>query len=244
MDVWKVALEPKPGHEEFLFSVLRDDEKKRAEAYRFHRDRQRFVAARATLRLILGHFYLNKAPQEILLTYGSHGKPRLPNNEDGPPIRFNLAHSTHLSLLAISLKSDLGVDIEEIKPNIEIERIAVNFFSTKEQNALFAMPVGERRAAFIRIWTLKEAYIKARGLGLSIPLDSFHISPSHDADTFSIEVDGVPEASRFWTITNLPVDEGFVAALAMEGAPRSIRLYSPMIDQILEHAPMSANALS
>ncbi len=140
---------------------------------RFHGDRLRhnFLMARALVRRTLSR-YEDVAPEAWRFEIGSHGKPSVAAGH-GSRLRFNLSHTRGLIACAVRLDEEVGLDVETSARRNDIVRIADRFFSAEEVRALHALPVEEHRARFFTYWALKEAYIKARGLGLAIPLGAF-----------------------------------------------------------------------
>jgi 4'-phosphopantetheinyl transferase len=214
--VWRIPLEI--GHSMLLRlrDTLTDDERQRADRFHFDKDRRHFTAGRGTLRLILAH-YLRLRPEAIRFSYTSYGKPFLAGESE--TLRFNLTHSHELALLAVTLGRDIGVDIEHIRDNLERdgELLAERFFSPREVAALRSLPAELRREAFFHCWTRKEAYIKANGQGLSLPLDQFDVSlhPGEPAALLATQHD--PAQAQRWSLVSLAPAEGYVGALAVEG---------------------------
>jgi len=173
--IWSAHLASAKHQEE---AILSQDERARAERYVFPIHRQRFIAARCWLRKILG-FYLNLAPQDIIFTYDKKDKPFLsvPNNT---ALQFNLSHSEDIAIYAITLNHAIGVDIEKIQEHYN-DAVAKRFFSSQEYTALMQLSPQDRIIGFYRIWSRKEAIIKATGKGLSTPLSGFSVS-AHDVD--------------------------------------------------------------
>ena len=160
-----------------LEATLADEEKARAARFIFERDRDRFIAARGILRDLLGR-YLRCAPQTIEFVYGPRGKPAVAGAAARPDICFNLSHSHGLAVVAIGREREVGIDVELIRPEFAGEEIAKRYFSAKEIAELSRLPAELRTEGFFLCWTRKEAYIKAKGDGLQIPLDSFDVSLS------------------------------------------------------------------
>ena len=211
--VWRASLEVDAGGQSLAWNVLTDDERARAERFRLERDRRRFIAARGMLRGILG-CCLRCDPRELRFHLGPHGKPVLAV-PGGTGVGFNLSHSDGLMLCAVSVGRELGVDIERIQPALEVEAL-LEHFSPREVAALRALPAGVRHQGFYACWTTKEAYVKARGGGLSIPLSGFTILTQPNEPPVLLEADHPQELSR-WALCRLEVAEGFAAALAVEG---------------------------
>lgn len=199
-----------------LTSLLSTDEHLAGARFHFASDRERYILSRGLLREIL-HKYLAVAPERLQFSYGPQGKPSLAASAGSGRVRFNLSHAHDLTLYAICSDQNLGIDIERIRPDIEYEQIARHVFSPYEIATLFALPLSERVGAFFRCWTMKEAYIKGHGGGLSMPLDQFDcaITPGTPPAILATRPDAT-QASR-WTIAQLDPGEGYAAALAIEG---------------------------
>ena len=214
--VWRAALDEPPPQIDSFLHTLAADEQTRAERFYFQRDRERFITARGVLRAILG-LYLNRAPKCLSFCYSSHGKPALAWESGGDAIRFNMSHSHGVALYAVARGREVGIDLEFIRRDLEVEQIAERFFSRRETATLRALPTDLRKYAFFLCWTRKEAYIKARGEGLSLPLDQFDVSliPGEPAALLSAQPDS-DEALR-WSLQELTLASGYVAALAVEG---------------------------
>src|SRR5688572_1734331 len=159
----------------YFDNILAEDEINRANRFRFHKDRERFVAGRGLLRMILSS-YVGMPANEIIFTYGCYGKPGLHRQDSRPAIEFNLAHSGGTAIYAITRDRRVGVVIEMIKDEFPLERVAEHFFSNVEMAALRSLPQPMQRIAFFKCWTRKEAFIKAVGDGLSCPLSDFDVS--------------------------------------------------------------------
>ena len=202
--VWRVPLPTDEAILRSLESTLRKDEKARAARFIFERDRVRFVAARGILRDLLGR-YLQCAPQAIDFVYGSRGKPAVAVRGSQPAICFNLSHASALAAIAIGRGREVGIDIELIRSEFADGGIAKRYFSAKEIDELSRLPAELRTEGFFLCWTRKEAYIKARGDGLHIALDSFDVSLSPDKPATLSSVDELR-----WRI------ESFVPSLVSE----------------------------
>jgi len=223
--VWRADLDQPPSQMDRFLRTLSADERARAGRFHFQKDREHFIAARGALRAILG-LYLNRAPQCLSFCYGEHGKPALMLQPGEDPIRFNVSHSRGVALYAITCGREIGIDLECMRSDLEVEQLAERFFSYQEIATLRKLPASMRRSAFFRCWTRKEAYIKARGEGLSLPLDQFDVSllPGEPAALLHTRPDS-NEALR-WSLQELtPGPSGYVAALAVEGHDVSLALW-------------------
>jgi len=214
--VWRIKLDLAWPQIERLFDVLTVDEREQVERFYFHKDRQRAIAARGALRDILSR-YLKARPSDLRFKYGPYGKPRLERHHQEEPLEFNLSHSEGLALIGVSKSRALGVDLERVRVISDYDQIAERFFSTHEIAALRSLPRCQRMGAFFCCWTRKEAYIKAKGGGLSIPLDKFGVSlaPGEPARLLWSTEDH--EAHRRWSLKELSPAPGYVGALALDG---------------------------
>ena len=212
--IWRASLEQTPGVVANLRHLLSPEEQVRADRFHFEKDRRHFTVARGGLRKLLGR-YLSMAPAEIQFSYAERGKPRLaPDLEQG--LKFNLAHSGGLALYAITRIGEIGVDLEHIRPEFTGDEIARRFFSATEVACLGQLPAPSRHRAFFDCWTRKEAFIKAKGIGLSLALDQFDVTlrPDEPAALISTRWDR-DEAAR-WSLRAIDVGPGFVGAVALE----------------------------
>jgi 4'-phosphopantetheinyl transferase len=214
--VWRARLDAPPERVRRLLDLLAPDERVRAGRFHFRRDEDRFVVARGLLRTILGG-YLNSGPERLRFEYGAQGKPALAPEHNPAGLRFNVSHSEGVALYAVTRGREVGVDVERVSARVECEEIAGRFFSPREVARLRALPEALREAAFFDCWTRKEAYIKARGEGLSLPLDGFDVSlaPGEPAALLANRLDPA-EVSR-WSLRELRPWPGFAAAVAVEG---------------------------
>jgi 4'-phosphopantetheinyl transferase len=222
--VWRAALDWAPSRQQNLHRFLAADEQARAAQFYFEKDRRHFVIARGMLRDILGR-YLNRAPESLAFRYGSHGKPALVGRSNECGICFNLSHSRGRALCAVTSGREVGIDIEQVRDEPAVVEIAERFFSPREVAALRALPALEQGPAFFRCWTRKEAYIKARGQGLSIPLDGFDVSlaPGEPAALLGVRPDSSEQLR--WSLQSLDAGPGFAAALAVEGQGWRLRCW-------------------
>lgn len=213
--VWSFRLDVTPKHLETLRSWLGDSERQRADRFRFQRHRDRFAAGRGQLREVLAR-YLGVEPSAVAFEYGPEGKPRLAGEGT---LRFNLSHSEDQALLAVARDREVGVDIEKIRPELECEAMASRFFSPAEATALKSLPVSVRPQAFFAIWTRKEAFIKAKGGGLAIPLADFDVSCELSGPVRLLRAAWDPLETERWTLRMLETLPGFAAALAVGERP-------------------------
>jgi 4'-phosphopantetheinyl transferase len=190
--------------------VLSPTERERAARFRFDRDRARYVAAHGAMRCILGDA-LGRPPASLAFEVGPLGKPAL---ADHPALHFNLSHSRDLAVLAVTTHGPVGVDVEAALPIPDSVAVAEANFSPAERAALRRLPEAERVAGFHRLWTRKEAYLKAIGTGLSHALDRFTVT-SDAAAARVVEIDGDAAAGARWAVAPLVLPSPFVGAVAI-----------------------------
>lgn len=223
VDIWHINIEPPPEKIAASRSLLSPDELERAARFHFDIHRNRYIAGRAALRGILAQ-YLGIPPQALAFVYGEKGKPALAPQVNTRRLEFNLSHSHDRALLGITLGSVLGVDIERINLEFGTDEIATHFFSAFEVDCLLALPKPDRGATFFSCWTRKEAYIKAVGEGLSLPLDSFDVAFGPGVEAALLRVEAAPDAPSRWRMYDIPAPEGYAAAIAVEGRDHKLLL--------------------
>ena len=156
-------------------------------------------------------------PQYLRFTYGPRGKPALATDMGAVSLRFNVSHSHGLALYAMTRGRELGVDVERIRPEIVQEQVAERFFSPREVTTLRALPVPLQATAFFACWTRKEAYIKATGEGLALPLDQFDVSLAPGEPAALLRTAWDPQEAPRWTMQDLDPAPGYRAAVAVAG---------------------------
>jgi 4'-phosphopantetheinyl transferase len=217
--IWRVQLDMPEDHILALEHILASDERTRATRFHFPKDRLHFIAARGVLRTILGR-YLAQNPSVLQFRYNQYGKPFLYNGIEDSMLSFNVTHSHNMALYAITRKGrEVGIDIEYIRPERADLAIAEHFFSHYEVKTLCTIPAPQQALAFFHCWTRKEAYIKARGMGLSLDLSLFDVSlmPGEPAEILNTREQGQDLAD--WSLHDLAPGSGYAAALAAKGAP-------------------------
>jgi len=215
--VWLVNLAQMSAHLANLIPILSDDERRRAERFYFEPDRHRYVLARGLLRVLLGS-YSAYAPSKF--SYGTHGKPRLAGVHGETDPRFNVSQSGNYILIALANQREVGIDIEYINELPDMEKIAERFFSVREHTLLSAVPAPEKSVVFFTYWTRKEAYIKATGDGMAMPLDQCDMShPAADPgeSVSAVHVQRRPGETSRWSVYALPEITGYASALVIEG---------------------------
>ena len=221
VDVWRLSLDLLADSVKSFESTLSADETERAARFHFEVDKNRFIVAHGVLRNILGR-YLHCDPAELTFHLNQYGKPALVDST----LEFNLSHSGDLALIAVTQRRKIGVDVERIRQGISSHVIARQYFSKSEIAELQSLPLEQRETAFFTCWTRKEAYIKAHGLGLALPLESFDVSLTPEQPAILRATRPDPQESTRWTLLSLDVDPNYAGALAVEGTAFDIRLFA------------------
>lgn len=221
VQVWQARLDVPAGMLDELRATLSMDELTRAAHFYFPRDRDHFTAAHGIIRDILAG-YLNVSPATLEFSNNAYGKPALA----GPlsnALRFNLSHSGELVVLAIARDREVGVDVEQYAPDRADLAVAEYYFSPSEVARLRSLSAALRPRGFLNCWTRKEAYIKALGMGLSIPLDSFDVSLAPDEPAALLRTSVTADVET-WQLRHLDFGEQYIGALAAPGVGWSVVL--------------------
>ncbi len=218
--IWKAALRWDEIAQ--LSELLAPDELARATRFHFAKDTLEYTIARGLLRLILST-YLEVKPQTIEFAYNAYGKPSLAS-ESSNGLQFNLSHSHGLALYAITRSGSVGIDLEYIRQDLAWQQIAQQYFSPAEVTALNQVAEVERCQAFFHGWTRKEAYIKARGQGLSIPLNQVEVSLDPESAAL-LTTPHQPQAIDHWTLHAITPEANYTGAIAITGKGHPIRYW-------------------
>ena len=215
---YEKCLEMYNYHKKFL----NQDEQIQTERFHFGIDANRYSLTRALLKLILAKI-LNKAPLEILFNKNEFGKPYL---KDRHKLFFNVSHSGNLGLIAITDLNEIGVDVEQFRTQMTTTDIAQRFFSKKEVEIFNTLSGKDRQIGFFNCWSRKEAFIKAVGKGLSLPLNSFDVTlmPGEKSKLLEIRYENLDAGT--WTLSELPVDDNYAAAFAISERHYSTKLWN------------------
>lgn len=217
--VWLVNLSISREEQSYARKCLNVGEKARADRFKQAKHREYFTAARAFLRQIVS-LYLNISPCSVCFYYSENGKPLLEKTHNSP-IVFNVSHSENQAIIATGLNHPIGVDIEQSKPEYT-EAIAKRFFSPEENNALLSLPKHSRSSAFYRLWSRKEALLKATGTGLTSDIHHTNLSVNPVSEIYQHQ-------QQSWRILPLACQDGFEASLAC----------TPLIEKIIYFTPDS-----
>lgn len=212
--VWRGGLEPPTDVLARLQATLSDDERARAARFVFPRHRVQYAACRGILRELLGR-YLGTEPAEVRFRYTAHGKPAL--DDPATELRFNVSNCETLGLFAFAVGREVGVDLERLRPMDDAGAIAGRFFSVPENEVFRVVPESGRDAAFFRCWTRKEAYIKAVGEGLSMPLDRFDVTLADGEPARLVATRPDPAEAERWTLREVELGPEWIGAVVAGG---------------------------
>ena len=238
--LWVARLEASESNFAQGFSWLSPDEVERADRFRFDKHRREFVLGRAVLRALLASYLGIARPQETSFIYGLKGKPALagaatPISDAAGSLRFNVSNSGELAVYAFTLDCEIGVDVEYRRRLAEIEGIAQRFFAPDEVSELMGLPEKERPDGFFNCWTRKEAYIKAVGDGLSLPLNSFQVTLRPGEAARMVTLDGSAAAAERWTLHAFTSEPDYAGAIAYEDSERPLKVHPvATVDELME----------
>jgi 4'-phosphopantetheinyl transferase len=238
-------------NDESLLSALRGllDEAERKQELRFHfaEDRRRYLVTRALVRTVLSK-YVSIAPQAWVFRANGYGRPVIANEIDaGLSLSFNITHAQGLIILAIAWNCEIGVDTENTRRRVMALDLADRFFAPSEVSELYGLPPHRQHQRFLEYWTLKESYIKARGMGLSIPLSefSFHFPKDEHVEIVTDLKQG--DSSRFWQFTQLWIAQHYLTAVCIGRNPSTTpqlivkKVVPLMYEESLEYRPFRAS---
>ncbi|MDH5547996.1 MAG: 4'-phosphopantetheinyl transferase superfamily protein [Gammaproteobacteria bacterium] len=185
------------------YDMLSADEREQHDRFFFEKHRNQYLVTRAMIRTVLSQYARDIAPEQWEFEKNEYGKPYASNSNLKIPLKFNLSHTDELTVAAITLGGEVGVDVEKIKEVEDIPNIVNSYFSPIEREQLTALPFDKQTERFFDLWTLKESYIKACGKGLSMPLDLFSFSICRHGSIsieFSPKIYDKAERWHFWQI--------------------------------------------
>jgi 4'-phosphopantetheinyl transferase len=220
---------------------LSADETARAKRFYFERHARAFILGRAALRALLAS-YLGIPPAEVRFLYGPQGKPALADPSSS--LRFNVSNSGNLAAYVFTTGCEIGIDVEQHRALHDFENISRRFFSPEETAELLQLPSAEKTTAFFNCWARKEAYIKAMGGGLSIPLDSFRVTLRPGVGARMVSIGGSEDAGRRWTLNAFDPAPEYAGAIAYRDEPRSLHasplvLVDELLQELIPTAPTS-----
>lgn len=217
--VWRIELDCATRTVAALSVTLSLEERRRADRFRSIELRERWTVAHAALRFVLAR-YARCEPSDLVFKLGEHGKPTL--TKPVVEIPFNFCHTGNVALVGISGGGRVGIDAETLRPDVEIEELSGQFFAAAEAAEIHALPPDERLAAFFTCWCRKEAFVKALGNGLSMPLNRFQVSVNVGETARVLWADG--EDVNKWSLFDIS-EPGTAAALIIEGPVPVLRRF-------------------
>jgi phosphopantetheine--protein transferase-like protein len=226
-DLHVVKLGQSPETVAGFCDCLDDSERHRADRFLRPEHRDRFIVGRGTLRQILGR-HLSLAPSDVRIVVSPSGKPGL-HQDHNSDINFNLSHSDHLAAIFIAKRQKVGVDIEQVRGDVDHAGLAERYFAPAERADVIAVDESQRLARFFAYWTGKEAYSKARGLGLNLPLDQYDIKLDDRGYPACVQDRTLPPNQAPWHVCGINIADGFAAAIASEKRFARFRLFGDTI---------------
>ena len=224
--IWIIDISRSLQQWEKYCSLLSKDEIERANRFYSPIDHDRFILYRGILRLLLAH-YLCKKPNKITFIYNPYGKPSINFEINKLGLSFNQSHSSNIGVMAITTFSSIGVDIEYMRDDVPILTISNDFFSVKEKSDLEKLPHFSKVNAFYKIWTEKEAILKAMGIGLSIPLNSFTVNSTQEFGSIAFSVNYYNGSKKeTYSYQSFDILPDYSIALAIERSNYHVQFYN------------------
>lgn len=224
--LWSLSLEQPPVRIQIFRDFLCSEEMRRADSHHFQRDRDSFCLCRGYLRMLLGR-YGGVAPGEVRFRTGDHGKLSLDPDFHEQNIGFNVSHSGRIAMIALAKQRRLGVDVERVRGAARIDEISRSFFSSLEDESIRALPEEMRVYAFYACWTRKEAAVKALGGSIAALADRVIVSANPGGPAQLLRMPSDLDENTEWHLHDLPVSEGYAAALCYSGSQAAVFLWQP-----------------
>ncbi len=199
----------------YYHTVLSKPDRRKINRFIFKKDKTTCLATRALVRFVLSR-YSNIPPKDLQFIKNKYGKPKLKSKHGKPPLQFNISHSGRITACAVTLNQEIGIDVEDVSRKVNLN-IADRFFSEKESSYLKSLPDHLKTQSFLEIWTLKEAYIKAKGMGLSIPLNKFSFEIQGEKTSIHFEKP-LNDKPGNWTFFKFPIKNLCQAAVAVHAS--------------------------
>lgn len=214
--IWCASLSASAEDLSRYTTLLSQDELERAKRFHFERDHNHFIVGRALLRTFIGS-YLDMEPSQIEFVYGQYGKPALKTVLHKKHLEFNLSHSKDFAVYAFGLDRKIGIDLEHIRPMPDMDDFVRQFFSLRENVLVNSLSGKQKEETFFKIWTCKEAFLKANGSGLTVPINQVEISVEHDGSITLLSIGGGREQADAWRLELFSPSPDHQAALVVEG---------------------------
>jgi 4'-phosphopantetheinyl transferase len=219
--IWRLELDQPIREIEGFWQLLSLGEQERASRFYQASDSQHFIVARGALRLLLSR-YLKVNPRQLIFTTGQFGKPGL-DESSNRGVKYNLTHSGDLGLIAVARHREVGIDLERIRTDIDVEPIARQYLSPQEHMKICDASPTERHQLFFHYWTLKEAFMKALGVGIAYQPDSLI---DVDLTPAIFKADYPSAQSHSWRSIDLAPFPGYVGALVVESGDSEVRRFN------------------
>lgn len=231
VDVWRVPLDVKDGTLQSLAGHLDETERQRADRFRIEAKRTEFIVTRGCLRQILSQLISSDlktevTPCDIEFDYLPHGKPILTGKWKASEIQFNATHSHGLALIAATRSSRIGVDVERVRDNRDVQSLARRWFSQNEVEELRSLPTNQQSLAFFLGWTRKEAFVKAVGDGITYGLDQFDVSLSPGHPSVLKKINNGRTITSGWSLLDIKPSNDHAAAMAIEAGRVAVRQWA------------------
>ena len=224
--VWMARISQAQDSLPDLQPCLDPRDRERVARFRFSEDRARFTLGRGLLRKCVGE-YLHQQPETIVLAYTNRNRPVLAQDDS---IQFSISHTHDLVAVALTADARIGIDLEHIHPTPDLPELAERILSAQDLKTFQSLPRDEALTAFFRVWTRKEAYLKARGEGITEGLQE--ISVSLGPEEISSVADTRDEsAATTWRLLSLPVPEGYMGSIACDDAEKSLHFREVRVDK-------------
>ena len=222
--IWAGSLDGQGTRLEELAQWLDAEESAQAERFAFEELRTRFIARRGLLRIILDA-YSSVAGEKLTFCRGEFGKPELIPSQNSRNLHFSVSHSQGMALFALSRGSAVGIDLEAVRPLSDLDSMIERCLSSKEKSELIHLPFEQRQSGFFKLWTCKEAIVKASGEGLSRPLESIELSFSAGFSPAPAANEGELATSAPWFVRSFSPWPGYFAAIASSSDPARISFF-------------------
>ena len=214
VDIWRTRLDLPPSRIQSYRDLLSAQELARAERFRGRRKQREYVISRGLLRALLGQA-LDCDPASVEFSYSAHNKPMILSPAGRPRLGFNVTHSHEQTLIALCPGQDVGIDVEQLRTNLEFRKLATRFFSTREAAELETYTEVGIPQAFFACWTRKESFVKALGEGIAFGLSEFSVSVDPYQERVELQTHWDESFAAGWTIMNIGMGPEYAAAFAV-----------------------------
>lgn len=212
--VWNYPLNIVETDMDFFYGLLSDEEKKGIDKIKLQGVRDKRVTSKAIVKDIISK-YLGINSDQIKYSYNRFGKPVLPENINLPCLNFNISHSENLGIIALVKKNQIGVDVERLIDLTDIDDIIILCFSKNEQRLFKDLEGLEKTRLFYKIWTGKEAFIKAVGKGFSFPLENISFGLNINKEIMISEISDFQENLNNWHVYNFTPEENYTSTIVV-----------------------------